>query len=101
MKVPKLESLDYCIKLVVTNLIVEEGVLDIIHHIGHNLDVILTLLIPPGVDAFVERTPTVPDLPKCAGVELVRWLVRFNSDDILEQFFPLLVPVLTPKPTAS
>lgn len=49
-------------RLVTTNLVVKEGVPDIFRHVGHSLDVILTLLVPPGVDAFVERIPTVPDL---------------------------------------
>ena len=57
---------------VATDLIIEEGVPDILRNFGHSLNVALTFLVALCVYAIAERVPLGSDFPESSEKELAR-----------------------------
>ena len=52
--------------VVVTDLIVKEGILDIFRDSRRSLDIVFTFLVALSIDAIVEHIPIIPDYSQSA-----------------------------------
>jgi hypothetical protein len=73
------------VSFVVTNPIVQEGVLDIFRHSRCSHNIVLTFLVVLGADAIVGHVPIIVNRPESARRELARPWVGVGSDYPLEQ----------------
>ena len=86
--------------LISTDLIIEEGIPDILRDFRHSLNVTSTFLVALGVSAIAERVALVSDFPESAGNQSARWRARVDPGHVLEQLRPLAAPAILPGSTA-
>ena len=87
--------------LISTDLIIEEGIPDILRDFRHSLNVTSTFLVALGVSAIAERVALVSDFPESAGRQSARWRAMVDPGHVLEQFRPLATPALLPGSSAA
>ena len=85
-------------KLITTNLIIEEGIPDILRDSGYSQNIVLTPLVVLGVDAITKRVTLIFDQSEGARRESVQWWARVDPNRLLEQLGPSFMLTLIPEP---
>lgn len=85
-------------KPITTNLIIEEGIPDILRDSGYSQNIVLTPLVVLGVDAITKRVTLIFDQSESARRESVQWWARVDPNRLLEQLGPSFMLTLIPEP---